>query len=795
MHGRLLKLSFLDPFISGLSKLGIVFTNNRRIFGIVLTVFLVVVTFPGFYYPIQTSLDDSWRYALNYLCQSDYIFGRDVLFSYGPTGYLLYPLDIGSNLVQAVILYCILQVVFGLIVIYFVIRSKTLLPVFLFTLSYIFAYCLGLGSLPLFEYHFVLMIGFLSYICLTDATLIKYFAAFGASLLAGLCFFMKLNLGISTLSIIFVCTGIYLFTKKPNAKYIVTLILGTYLLIVFFLSKEYFGSLGYISTWVVGSLEIVRGYSTAMSIVGSYKILAIGFVGLLVYGIIVFLLFKKKSTLWYFGVLFVIPVILSFKHSFVRQDIPHMPLFFLFLLSVISAMILISQDRRELKVSIFSIVVVLMLALSVNWAVDALPSLSQIKTTSLGQGGSSNIISTIQLDNTRNRLSEASRVNLEEYLLPDEWLKIIGNASVDILPWDIIYIPANNLTWNPCPVLQNYSVYTSSLDLRSADHYKGDDSPSFLIVEFKDIDGRHPMLGAPATWNIIISNYDLLLEDQSNGRLLLKKKLDTSSKEVIPTVQIDSSTNQWITVPVSDNLLLADVQIYLSVVGAFTDTLFRIPPVYVDLIYQSGINARYRIIPDTARNGLLLSSLPQNISELAQLFQGKSEDSIAKFRISGPGTSYYQDKITILWKEAYKQVTTETPKNYEYVLAEGDTLFALDTINGRPFRQASAQIVVETQKIDFVTISGWAVDTKAMSTAAGVFITIDGQREVAAVYGLDRPDVADYFKENNYRFSGFSVTLFSSILDRGLHVLSLNIITADGKARYTPNQNIILNVR
>ena len=73
--------------------------------------------------------------------------------------------------------------------------------------------------------------------------------------------------------------------------------------------------------------------------------------------------------------------------------------------------------------------------------------------------------------------------------------------------------------------------------------------------------------------------------------------------------------------------------------------------------------------------------------------------------------------------------------------------------------------VIDTRKYKVVpvhriiTITGWAVDEKAGTAAGGVSISVNGKRDIAAFYGLDRPDVADVFKNSQYRFTGFSASL------------------------------------
>jgi hypothetical protein len=52
----------------------------------VVVVCLLVIAFPGNYQALKPGLDASWVYALNYLTQTDFVFGRDFVHTYGPLG-------------------------------------------------------------------------------------------------------------------------------------------------------------------------------------------------------------------------------------------------------------------------------------------------------------------------------------------------------------------------------------------------------------------------------------------------------------------------------------------------------------------------------------------------------------------------------------------------------------------------------------------------------------------------------------------------------------------------------------
>ncbi len=89
---------------------------------------------------------------------------------------------------------------------------------------------------------------------------------------------------------------------------------------------------------------------------------------------------------------------------------------------------------------------------------------------------------------------------------------------------------------------------------------------------------------------------------------------------------------------------------------------------------------------------------------------------------------------------------------------------------------------------------GWALDKQSNDVASAVFVTIDGTIDIPAVYSLDRPDVASYFKDSNFRFSGYLATFSSSILSKGEHTISLKIVSKDGVRYFYQEQVLTVEV-
>jgi hypothetical protein len=545
------------------------------------------------------------------------------------------------------------------ILIYLVFARRRILPFVPFVIGYAAMWVIDVLTYNAsYQTSFVLVTGLLFCASLTDENKVYYAAAPVGGVLTGLSLFMKTDLGLAGLYMIGAYGLIWMARKGRKAWKAILLSWGSYLLTVAIVSKLCFQSYQNFADWIRAAMEIANGYSVAMSFVGSTKILGLALMALAIYAVLGFLLLRGRSIAGYVALMFAGPVFLAFKGNFCLQFPPRDCMFFSFLLAVLGVVILNAVSRKELRIGVISFLMVLAVALP-SFAFHGGPMgtrVSRADAAILARTAWGDIDAVIHLDNARTQLDKQSQLNLEVDRLPSTWVDLIKsrNGTVDAIPWEISYCPANDLQWSPHPVLQVYCAFTSHLDRWSASHYMGDSAPDFLIVEFIGIFGHHPLFWTPAAWREIISNYQLVFVDWGGvggGRLLLEKKIQPTEESLKVVSQQEVDVNQWVLVPRSSSLLFVDVDMRLTLLGTATKTLFRIPPINVDLIYDSGKSVSYRMIPDTARDGLLINYLPLNIEELSQLLTGVTGDTVKMFRISGPGTTYYNHEVDLTWKE------------------------------------------------------------------------------------------------------------------------------------------------
>ena len=103
-------------------------------------------------------------------------------------------------------------------------------------------------------------------------------------------------------------------------------------------------------------------------------------------------------------------------------------------------------------------------------------------------------------------------------------------------------------------------------------------------------------------------------------------------------------------------------------------------------------------------------------------------------------------------------------------------------VDGQPVRVSFSQDLA---------ISGWAFDEPNRALASHVDVVIDGV-PYAASYGVQRRDVANYFKDPVYEGSGFQFSMLAGQLTKGTHKSFIRVVANDGKSYVASPETILV---
>jgi hypothetical protein len=618
------------------------------LFAIPIALYVAGATFPATFLPHGRSLDASWRFGVNVAAARGIPFGEAVNFTYGPLAFLISPLDIGGNLLVAVVFWFVVQVIFAGALLGHVALARRVWPAAAFAALYLCATAFDLTS----EYHLVVVVLLVLSLALAAQGKARMGCAALGGALAGACLFIKFTLGVAMLGMLGAVAVSAVVGDRARWWRTTLPMVGGLALSTLVVMITNLGSPSNLVAWIRASIEISSGFSTAMA--ESAPLAGMSIVAAAVFVVTILLLTGLGSrSAAFVGIMATPALFIAFKHSYIR----HAHRFFGALLIAASALVLLNAAiaRRRVVVAVFGAVAVVAAATPVGCSVDRrAPCTIDGPVAFAGLRGFRDLGKALQLEETRRELRAMSELELRDVRLPETVLRRlrVPGVTVDVLPWELSIIDANDLSWKPNPALQLYNAATPRLDRSVADHFRSDDAPTYLLWQFKSIDGRHPFLDAPRTLRAVRESYELVDEIALGSTFVLKRRESPVKTQERTLGATSTSPERWVDVPRSESYVFARADLRPTLGGLMRRVFARVDPVAVEVRYESGIVLRARITPELASGGLLIGGLPpRSLAAASNFWRGRASGRVVAFRFVGPGLRSYKRSIPITWIE------------------------------------------------------------------------------------------------------------------------------------------------
>jgi hypothetical protein len=607
--------------------------------------------------PITAGLDPSFIYGYNYAAAHGLAWGRDFISTYGPYGYLISTMGVGTLVVSKIVWTLLLEAGLGITALAYVWSIPELQTRGRFALLAGLVYAC---AVPATAYQWFALIVLLLLIGVHDSTWRGLSSYAIASLLAGFCLLMMLSLGAGAILTLAVAC---VLSRRPQliaGRAAVALCGTTAGFLVGWL--VYGGRPEDIWPFLFTGWEVSKGYSSAMSMAAdNWWIGVVSFLAWLVLLVGLTLIHRGPRTLLSLAVL-VVPLFVAWKHAIVRQD-AHVRILIEFGLFVMLVLLIetwtVHPWRRILPA--FSILLVALVipeySLPESWRAYSGEDLVGRLLQPLKLAGARDLAALGNLAAYCGRLAERSKIALVDDVLPESIRSIIGHSTVDVYPWEIAYVPANGLAWANRPLPASFNTYTPPLDDRNAAFFRSDRRPRYLLwhtppmleASLLSIDKRHLFWDEPRTLRTILDSYDLL--ETGPGIVLLSARAQPrfAREQWLGTVNID--WNVWISVPQVPGVLLAHASIERSLAMRAIRAGFRERAVFLALRLSSGEEVRYRLVLDNAIQGLWLSPFPRSVGELHDLLRSGTGRQVLAIRFSAGRFSRLYAPVTVSWTQ------------------------------------------------------------------------------------------------------------------------------------------------
>ena len=201
--------------------------------------------------------------------------------------------------------------------------------------------------------------------------------------------------------------------------------------------------------------------------------------------------------------------------------------------------------------------------------------------------------------------------------------KWVGRSSIDVLTWQQGIILVNKFNYAPRPVFQSYSAYTPTLARLNESYFLGPHAPRFVALALDTIDNRLPMSEDGLALIALLRHYRPVLVD----RMFLLLQHDLSLPSTEPMRETGNPAIATLGTPVSINEtqqpIIAFINVHLTLLGKIYTLLFREPPLRITVTLSDGQSQPYRLVRPTAASGFLISPFIRSTDDWIKLYFSK----------------------------------------------------------------------------------------------------------------------------------------------------------------------------
>jgi hypothetical protein len=226
-------------------------------------------------------------------------------------------------------------------------------------------------------------------------------------------------------------------------------------------------------------------------------------------------------------------------------------------------------------------------------------------------------------------------------------------GTTDFYFYELSYLLASENTWSPRPMIQSYAAFTKELAEMNEAHLTGTNAPNNIIFRLQTIDNRYPSLDDGLSWPTIINNYSPV--NNENGFLYLsQKKPKNISPKKTEIYTLTGNIGSEVVVPDTTQMLFAQLDIDKTLLGGLFITLYQPDPVDMYVTLVDGSELKYRLIPRMAKSGFIISPLVTSNEEFGLLFNDKAalkNKRVRSFRLTNDGLGLRS--LFNSWKQKY----------------------------------------------------------------------------------------------------------------------------------------------
>ena len=597
---------------------------------------LGLISFPQ---PPAAGLDPSWRMTLGYAMLHQLQFGVDLVFTYGPLGYLLPATNSGGLYVDHLVWQVGANAVFAT-TIWLLGRSLRGWKLAIYYVTFV-AFGVSYGD----AVH-ISMILLLALALLREPVAVRrWLVVLAGAMLAVLALVKFTNLMLAVFAVACVA-GHHAWRRRWVDFGVVSVGFGGSFLVGWALCGQHLGNL---PAYFINSLNASLGYGDGMAVYETAPVFALGLgAALSVAGYYALTLYGRRDFPRALAMALIAAAtsFINWKHGYIRADGHVFAHYITCLLVAASFPVLLDDDGplRGWKRALLGLTAAFSLAgayiVSPNSITDA-PAIwnYHVKTTV-------NALKLLPVF-VRNSKSEYATVAKANTLAG---LKAyVGRSSIDMMGSEQSYLLFSGLNYTPRPVFQSYFPYTGRLLRLNEDFYKSERAPTYVAQRLDTIDYRLPANEDSLATRYLYHHYTFVT-NEAGFLLWHRNPPDPALDPVTPLSSTRVAFAQAVAVPThGDDPIWGEVEVRPSLLGRLRAFLYKAPILTIKVADSANNQNTYRLIRDMARTGFLLYPHFTNNYHVERFEGGDAPTRVTQFSVELPedDRKYFQSEIEV----------------------------------------------------------------------------------------------------------------------------------------------------
>ena len=202
----------------------------------------------------------------------------------------------------------------------------------------------------------------------------------------------------------------------------------------------------------------------------------------------------------------------------------------------------------------------------------------------------------------------------------------VGRGSIDLLTYEQGLLLHNGLDYRPRPIFQSYSVFTPALMAKNLGFYLSDRAPDFVLLRLeKTVDWHDPMQEDALVLAALPGRYAIASETPDG--LLLKRRGPAVGAPTIRLQAISGASavlGEEIALPAErGHAIWLRAEFPLSHLGQVRAALYKPPLLAMIVTEDGGAELRYRVAPPMAAEGMILQPTIETTADYAAFMRGR----------------------------------------------------------------------------------------------------------------------------------------------------------------------------